>query len=201
MKELQKDLLDKRGIDLKLKKNKDYMNGLTKDLLHDVILSNSMTASKKKLLKVFYEKQMCYAVGRIYLDEYNKKIKKQPSFKNKEIKHILDNLVTDSYYSRFMIDDALYEIQKEVKLNSRKDYLIRKSRTPSIQPSLSPGMLSSLDRLISHMRLTPSQRSQLSPSPTQAPLPMTPPPGLTRPSKKKKAKRGKWVRPKIKKEF
>jgi len=190
MKEIQKDLLNERGIDLKLKQNKDYMNELTKDLLKDVILSNSNTASQKKLLKVFYEKQMCYAIGRVYLDEYNKKIKKQPSFKNKEIKHILDNLVTDSYYSRFMIDDALYYIGKEVKLTKRKDYLIKKSRTPSIQPSLSPGMLSSLDRFVSNMRLTPSSVPS-----SERTLSMTPPPGLTRPSKKK-AKRGKWVRPK-----
>ena len=185
MKKLAKDLNDERGIDLKNPKNKAYMKDITKDILRDVLLSGSQSVKQKKALREFYEKQMCFAIGRIYTDEYDQKIRKQPSFKNKEIEHILDNLVTDSYYSRFMIDDALHFIQKEVKLNSRKDYLIRNIRTPSIQPSSSPAIISSLNRFVSNMRLTPT--------PSQAP---TPPPGLTRPSKKKKAKRGKWVRPK-----
>lgn len=194
MKELEKSLSNYRGIELKNKKNKDYMNDLTKNILKDVLLSSSRSVKQMKALKEFYEKQMCFAIGRIYTEEYDKKIKKQSSFKNKEIEHILDNLVTDSYYDRFMIDDALHFISIEVKLNSRKDYLIRNIRTPSIQPTLSPAIISSLNRLVSNMRLTPSQ--------SQAPLPsnlrnspMTPPPGLTRPSKKK-AKMGKWVRPK-----
>lgn len=186
MKKLAKDLNDERGIDLKNPANKAYMKDITKDILQGVLLSGSQSVKQKKALREFYEKQMCFAIGRIYTDEYDQKIIKQPSFKNKEIEHILDNLVTDSYYNRFMIDDALHFIQKEVKLNSRKDYLIRNIRTPSIQPSSSPAIISSLNRLVSNMRLTPSSERTLS---------MTPPPGLTRPSKKK-AKRGKWVRPK-----
>jgi len=191
MNKLVIDLNDRRGIDLKLKQNKDYMNDITKDILKDVLLSSSNTAKKKKLLKEFYEKQMCYAIGKVYTDEYDQKIRNQPSFKNKEIEHILDNLTTDSYYRRFMINDALAFIQKEVKLTKRKDYLIRKNRTPSIQPSLSPSILSSLNRLVSNMRLTPSSERTLSMTPPAARRPSNPPPGLTRPKNLKNKKKKK----------
>jgi hypothetical protein len=199
MKEIQKDLLNERGIDLKLKQNKDYMNELTKDLLKDVILSNSNTASQKKLLKVFYEKQMCYAIGKVYDDAYRKKVRNQPSFKNAKIEKILTNMIIDSYYDRYLIDDVMHCIQKEVKLTSRKDYLIR-NRSPTPPRSLSPAMLASLNSFVNNLRLTPTP-SLGAPPGLGAPLPpnlrsspMTPgsitlPP--TPPSKKKKKKKKK----------
>jgi len=196
MKKIANDLEYYRGLDLKYQQNKNYMNDLSKNILQDVLLSGSRSAKQKSVLKKFYEKQMCYAIGKIYSDEYNKKIKKQPSFKNKEIEHILDNLVLETYSTRFMIDDALYFIQKKVKLRSRKDYLIKNNRTPSIPASLNPNVISSLNRLVSNMRLTPSN-SSLAPLPSNLiNSPMTPPqrpPGLPSPANKKKKTKSRSV--------
>ena len=150
---LMRDIERYRGVNLNQSKNKKYMKNITNDILKKVLLSKSNSIIQQNKMNDFYEKQMCYAIGKIYIEEYNKKIQKNPSFKNKKIEYILENLVNEEYYDRFMIDDALHHIKKLVNLKSRKDYLIRKNRTP--QQSLSPTILASLNNLLSNMQLTP----------------------------------------------
>jgi hypothetical protein len=199
IKRLTKDLNDYRGIDLKDSANKTYMNDITKDILKKLLLEDNPTITQKKKIKEFYEKQMCYAIGKVYDDAYRKKVRNQPSFKNAKIEKILTNMIIDSYYDRYLIDDVMHYIQKEVKLTSRKDYLIR-NRSPTPPRSLSPAMLASLNSFVNNLRLTPTP-SLGAPPGLGAPLPpnlrsspMTPgsitlPP--TPPSKKKKKKKKK----------
>ena len=184
---IMKDIERYRGIDLNESVNKKYMKEITNSILKKVLLSQSNSITQKNNVNEFYEKQMCYAIGKIYTEEYDQKIKKKPSFKNIKIEYILDNLVKEGYHDRFMVDDALYYIYKLINLNSRKDYLIRKNRTPP-QQSLSPGILASLDNLLSNMQLTPPPSSM---PPLYNPAAQIPPPGLPSPPQ-----RPGWVNPK-----
>jgi hypothetical protein len=198
IKKLSKSLKDIRGIDLNDQANKDYMIDITQDIIKDVLLSNSTSARHKKKLQEFYEKQMIYAIGVVYNDQYKKKVRSQPSFKNDKIEAILDSMITNTYWNRLQIDETMFLIQKEVKLTSRKDYLIR-SRSPTPPRSLSPAMLASLNNFVSNLRLTPTPSSERTLSldlgaplpPNLRSSPMTPPPGLPPPAPKKKKKRKK----------
>jgi hypothetical protein len=181
IKSLKKDILNQRGIDLDDPANKKYMKDITKDILKNIVLSNSKSAKHKKDINMFKEKQMCYAIGRVYMNAYQKKISKTPSFKNKKIEYILDNLQTESYHHRFMAEDALYYIQKLVPLNGRKNFLIKsKSR---VRASISSSRLSGLDSMMRSLNLsqTPSTLniqslpSQLVRTPTPTPTPPGPP--------------------------
>ena len=146
IKDLKKAIFDYRGIDLNTKDNKIYMNSITKNIFSGVLLSRSKSITQKNNLNMFKEKQMCYAIGRVYSTAYDSKVRKVPSFKNKKIEYILDHLQEESYHRRFMVDDALFYIQKEIKLNGRKNFLIKsKSR---IVPSVSRSRMSGLNSLI-----------------------------------------------------
>ena len=162
IRKLIKDIKQERNFDLNNSKNKLYASGLTKDILLKVLYNKSKSETQQKNLKEFYEKQMCYAIGKIYTKEYDEKIQKKSSFKNVKIEFILDNLVNEGYYDRFMIDNALTHIYKLVNLRERKDYLIRNRTHPRRwqnlriqQQSLSPAILASLNNLLSNMQLTP----------------------------------------------
>ena len=161
---LKRDILDYRSIDLNSADNKSYMKYINKLLLEDIFLSKSTSVTHYNKIKTFNEKQMCYAIGKIYTDEYNKKVRKTPSFKNKKIEYILKNLETEDYGKRFMANDALFHIQTEVKLYKRTDYLIKnKSIT---RPIISASTMADLNNIMNNMNLnTPSLPTQLIKSP------------------------------------
>lgn len=184
IKKIMEDIWRYRGVDLNQSANKKYMKEITNSILKKTLLSQSKSITQKKNVNEFYEKQMCYAIGKIYTTEYEQKIKKNPSFKNIKIEYILNNLITEGYHDRFIVDDALYYVYKLINLTSRKDYLIRKNRTPP-QQSLSPAILTSLDNLLDNMQLTPSSMPPLYNQAAQGP------PGLPSPSQ-----RSDWVNPK-----
>jgi len=160
---LKKNIFDYRGIDLNTKQNKMYIEDISKKVLSATLLSSSKSSMHKENLKIFREKQMCYAIGRVYNDAYDKQVEKVPSFRNKKLEYILDNLQKESYFSRFMVNDAMYYIKKEITLNSRNDFLIKsKSRMVS---TVSSQRLSRLNSLMDNLNLSnnPSLPSQLAP--------------------------------------
>lgn len=171
IRKLMKDMDQYRNFDLNKSENKSYAAELRKNILEKVLLNQSNSERQQRKMKEFYEKQMCYAIGKIYTEEYDLKIRKKSSFRNMKIEFILDNLVNEGYYDRFMIDDALTHIYKLVNLRERKDYLIRNRIQ---QQSLSPAILASLNNLLSNMQLVES--NPLPPMPSNLlNSPLTPP--------------------------
>ena len=167
IRKLIKDIDQYRNIDLNNNENKLYAKDLTKNILKKVLLNSSNSKTQQKNLKEFYDKQMCYAIGKIYKEEYDLKVRKNLSFKNTKIEFVLDKLVNEGYDGRFMIDEALTYIYKLVNLRERKNYLIRNRRTPQQSlRSLSPAILASLDNLLSDMQLDSSIRLDSMPMPS-----------------------------------